>query len=110
MMVLGLVELAHNTKRYSEWDYIKKEGTKSCWDRPGAGLGETEINRLFYRLGWTKGWYKGALRDKVCGEIAGETKPEWKTIRNMAIGLVCDLDTKESNLLASGDRSGIQFL
>ncbi len=43
MMVLGLVELALNTKRCSEWDYIKKEGTKSCWDRPGAGLGETEI-------------------------------------------------------------------
>jgi hypothetical protein len=41
MMVLGLVELALNTKRCSEWDYIKKEGTKSCWDRPGAGLGET---------------------------------------------------------------------
>ncbi len=38
MMVLGLVELALNTKRCSEWDYIKKEGTKSCWDRPGAGL------------------------------------------------------------------------
>ncbi len=75
MMVLGLVELALNTKRCSEWDYIKKEGTKSCWDRPGAGLGETELNRLFYRLGWTKGWYKGALRDKVYGEIAGETKP-----------------------------------
>jgi hypothetical protein len=53
MMVLGLVELALNTKRCSEWDYIKKEGTKSCWDRPGAGLGETELNRLFYRLGWT---------------------------------------------------------
>ncbi len=47
MMVLGLVELALNTKRCSEWDYIKKEGTKSCWDRPGAGLGETELNRLF---------------------------------------------------------------
>ena len=35
------------------------KGRKSCWDRPGAGEGETELNRLFYRLGWTKGWYKG---------------------------------------------------
>ena len=87
MMVLGLVELALNTKRCSEWDYIKKEGTKSCWDRPGAGLGETELNRLFYRLGWTKGWYKGALRDKVYGEIASETKPEWKTIKTKLLEL-----------------------
>ena len=87
MMVLGLVELALNTKRCSDWDYIKKEGTKSCWDRPGAGLGETELNRLFYRLGWTKGWYKGALRDKVYGEIASETKPELKTIKTKLLDL-----------------------
>jgi len=92
MMVLGLVELALNTKRCSDWDYIKKEGTKSCWDRPGAGLGETELNRLFYRLGWTKGWYKGALRDKVYGEVAGETKPEWKTIKTKLLELARKYD------------------
>ncbi|AMV31673.1 Putative amidoligase enzyme [Pirellula sp. SH-Sr6A] len=92
MMVLGLVELALNTKRCSDWDYIKKEGTKSCWDRPGAGLGETEINRLFYRLGWTKGWYKGALRDKVYGEITGETKPDWKAIKTKLIELARKYD------------------
>lgn len=92
MMVLGLVELALNTKRCSEWDYIKKEGTKSCWDRPGAGLGETEINRLFYRLGWTKGWYKGALRDKVYGEIASETKPDWKKIKTKLLELARKYD------------------
>jgi len=92
MMVLGLVELALNTKRCSEWDYIKKEGTKSCWDRPGAGLGETELNRLFYRLGWTKGWYKGALRDKVYGEVACETKPEWKTIKTKLLELARKYD------------------
>ena len=56
MMVLGLVELALNSRRCADWDYTKKVGTKSCWDRPGAGDGETELNRLFYRLGWTKGW------------------------------------------------------
>jgi hypothetical protein len=92
MMVLGLVELALNTKRCSDWDYIKKEGTKSCWDRPGAGLGETELNRLFYRLGWTKGLYKGVLRDKVYGEIAGETKPEWKTIKTKLLDLARKYD------------------
>ena len=37
--------------------------------RPGAGEGETELNRLFYRLGWTKGWYKGADREKRYGEL-----------------------------------------
>ncbi|MEX2168074.1 MAG: amidoligase family protein [Pirellulales bacterium] len=37
MLCLGLVELALNTTRCSDWDYTKREGTKSCWDRPGAG-------------------------------------------------------------------------
>jgi hypothetical protein len=58
MMVLGMVVLALNSKRCADWDSAKKEGTKSCWDRPGAGLGETELNRLFYRLGWTRHWYR----------------------------------------------------
>jgi hypothetical protein len=79
MMVLGLVELALNTKRCAEWDYAKREGTRSCWDRPGAGQGETELNRLFYRLGWTKGWYKGALRDKAFGQAA--LAPDWRAIK-----------------------------
>ena len=88
MMVLGLVELALNTTRCADWDYTKKEGTKSCWDRPGAGYGETEINRLFYRLGWTKGWYKGELKDKKYGQIADETTtPDFKEIKKTLIGL-----------------------
>ena len=78
MMCLGLVELALNTTRCADWDYAKREGTKSCWDRPGAGEGETELNRLFYRLGWTKGWYKGALRDKVYGRLG---EHDWKAIK-----------------------------
>jgi hypothetical protein len=88
MMVLGLVELALNTTRCADWDYTKKDGTKSCWDRPGAGYGETEINRLFYRLGWTKGWYKGELKDKKYGQIADETTtPDFKEIKKTLIGL-----------------------
>jgi hypothetical protein len=82
MMCLGLIEVALNPTRCADWDYEKKEGTKSCWDRPGAGEGETELNRLFYRLGWTKGWYKGALRNKVFGQLAGEIAvPDMKTIK-----------------------------
>ncbi len=93
MMCLGLVELALNTKRCADWDYAKREGTKSCWDRPGAGIGETELNRLFYRLGWTKGWYKGLLRDKVFGEIASENaKPEWKAIKGKLLDLARKYD------------------
>ncbi|MGV3483354.1 MAG: amidoligase family protein [Planctomycetaceae bacterium] len=92
-MVLGLVELALNTKRCSDWDYAKKEGAKSCWDRPGAGMGETELNRLFYRLGWTKGWYKGDLRDKVFGEIADDTaKPNWKAIKTKLVDMARKYD------------------
>ena len=82
MMCLGLVELALTARRCSGWDYTKKEGTRSCWDKPGAGMGETELNRLFYRLGWTKGWYKGDLRGKTFGELAenGST-PNWRMIK-----------------------------
>jgi hypothetical protein len=82
MLCLGLVELALNTRRCSDWDYTKRAGTRSCWDRPGAGEGETELNRLYYRLGWTKGWYKGALRNKVFGLLAnGVACPEMKGIK-----------------------------
>jgi hypothetical protein len=82
LMVLGLVELALTSRRCADWDYARRDGTKSCWDRPGAGEGETEINRLFYRLGWTKGWYKGQLKDKRFGEIADHAaSPDWKTIK-----------------------------
>ena len=93
MLCLALVELALNSKRCPDWDYQKREGTKSCWDRPGAGDGETELNRLFYRLGWTKGWYKGALRDKIFGELAdGEGTPDWKTIKAKLLDLARKYD------------------
>jgi hypothetical protein len=81
-MCLGLVELALNTKRCSEWDYAKREGTRSCWDRPGAGEGETELNRLYYRLGWTKGWYKNELRNKRFGELSRDGQTcDWKPVK-----------------------------
>lgn len=93
MLCLGLVELALSSRRCSAWDYQKREGTKSCWDRPGAGEGETELNRLFYRLGWTKGWYKGALRDKVFGELADDqASPDWKTVKAKLLELARKYD------------------
>jgi hypothetical protein len=92
MLCLGLVELALNTKRCADWDYAKPEGTKSCWDRPGAGNGETELNRLFYRLGWTKGWYKGALRDKAFGQVG---TPDWRTIKTKLLEMARKYDASE---------------
>lgn len=96
MMSLGLVELALSSTRCADWEYTKREGARSCWDRPGAGEGETELNRLFYRLGWTKGWYKGVLRDKVFGELAGETaKPDWKAIKTKLLELARKYDAAD---------------
>jgi len=93
MMVLGLAELALSSKRCPDWEYVRDDGKRSCWDRPGAGLGETELNRLFYRLGWTKGWYKGALRNKTFGELATETtRPEWKAIKTKLLELARKYD------------------
>ena len=82
-MCLGLVELATLKTRCSAWSYSKKNPTaKSCWDRPGDG--ETELNRLFYRLGWTAGWYKGNDRHKRYGELteASDLRSDWKAIKN----------------------------
>ncbi|TWU40180.1 putative amidoligase enzyme [Novipirellula aureliae] len=92
-MCIGLVELALNTKRCSGWDYAKKPGTKSCWDRPGAGEGETELNRLFYRLGWTKGWYKGELRNKRFGELsAADQTCDWKATKRKLLEMARKYD------------------
>ena len=92
-MCLGLVELALNTRRCSGWDYNKKPGTRSCWDRPGAGEGETELNRLYYRLGWTKGWYKGDLRNKRFGELSIDGRTcDWKPVKTKLLELARKYD------------------
>lgn len=76
MMVLGLVEMALNGKRNAAWDYQPKAGKPGPWVRKGAGAGLTELNRLFYRLGWTKGH-----NPKACGVISGEGIPALKAIK-----------------------------
>ncbi len=92
-MVLGLVELALNSKRCSGWDYNKKPGTKSCCDRLPARHGQTELNRLFYRLGWTKGWYKGDLRDKRFGQLSqGDATCDWKPVKKKLLDLARKYD------------------
>ncbi len=49
----------------------------------GSANGETELTRLFYRLGWTTGWYKGADRHKRYGELAteGGPRPDWRAVK-----------------------------
>ena len=59
LMVLGLVELALKSTRCQGWDYLKPAGKATSWDRDGAG--ESELVRLFYRLGWIRGKTKGVF-------------------------------------------------
>mgnify|MGYP000707679260 CR=1 FL=1 len=93
MLSLGLVELAMTSRRRSSWDYEKREGAKSCWERKDAQVGETELNRLFYRLGWTKGWYKGANRDKRYGELRDDANtPDWKAIKSKLLEMARKYD------------------
>lgn len=93
MLCLGLVELALSARRRSSWNYEKRPGTKSCWDRSGAGEGETELRRLFYRLGWIRGWYKGADRDHRYGELRREDEtPDWKAIKSKLLEMARKYD------------------
>lgn len=97
MTCLGLIELATAKTRCSAWTYAKKKAdARSCWDRPGGG--ETELNRLFYRLGWTTGWYKGADRHKRYGELSsadGRT-PDWAAIKAKLLDMARKYD-REAN-------------
>ena len=63
------------------------------WLKDVPGEGETELNRLYYRLGWTKGWYKGALRDKRFGELSldGQTC-DWKAAKAKLLELARKYD------------------
>jgi len=94
MMCVGLVELALSARRCSSWDYTRRTGSRSCWDRPGAGDGETELNRLFYRLGWTRGWYKGANRDRRYGELrrCDGPSPDWRGIKTKLLEMAAKYD------------------
>lgn len=94
MMVLGLVELAINGKRCADWTYLKPAGTKSPWDRKDAGEGETELNRLFYRLGWTKGHTKN---NKVFGVIADAGIPELADLKAELRRLARKYDASPAN-------------
>lgn len=80
-MVLGLVQIALEGGRSASWNYEVKPGKKGPWHRDAAGPGEIELNRLYYRLGWTKGHAK-----KVYGMIENEVtvKATKKILTKMA--------------------------
>jgi hypothetical protein len=76
-MCLGLVERALTAPRKAEWDGKKKKPDGSIHLRR-SGIGQSELTRLFYCLGWTKGRV-----DHTYGDIQPdglptlkETKPE----------------------------------
>lgn len=78
-LCLGLVALSQNQKRKTSWDYASKPGKSGPWARSSRGAGETEVNRLFYRLGWTKGH-----SPKVWGLISEDGRKLKKTLRTLA--------------------------
>lgn len=65
LMCLALVEIALNSTRRVNWDY-KCRGGVPPWAR--AGEGQTELARLFYRLGWIKGHTSKAVAADLVSE------------------------------------------
>jgi hypothetical protein len=90
MLCLGLVELALEPMRCPSWEYTQRPGTRSLFERDGEG--ESEVVRLFYRLGWTKGWYKGARKDACYGDIRSAAAPTWKETKGKLIELARKYD------------------
>jgi len=84
LMVLGLVELALDSKRSVGWDYNAKPGKPGPWERGTAGHGEAEVNRLFYRLGWTKGHVKSGRKYGMTGFAPADDKAIKKEFRRLA--------------------------
>lgn len=66
LLVLGLVEVAMNGNKKTTWEWNAKPGTKPLGYVPNKP-GRTELNRLFYRLGWTIGWRSGEDRRRKFG-------------------------------------------
>lgn len=88
-MCLGLVELAHNTKRVTKW--IAKTPVASSPINRKGGAGQTEVCRLFYKLGWIKG-----RTDYVAGNVTTEEAPSFETIRKELMRLAKKYDTAVS--------------
>jgi hypothetical protein len=86
-MCLGLVELAHTSKRVTKWT-AKKPVETSPINRKG-GQGQTEVCRLFYKLGWTKG-----RTNTIAGDVAAEGAPSVEEIKKEFMRLAKKYDQR----------------
>ncbi len=86
MMCLGLVERAMVARRSTNW-VAKTPAESSPIKRGGEGL--TEVNRLFYQLGWTKG-----RTDHGYGVLAGEGIPSLKDVKAKLVEMAKKYDAR----------------
>ncbi|HEV8178153.1 MAG TPA: amidoligase family protein [Gemmatimonadales bacterium] len=88
-LCLGLVEKALSTTRAPQWE-AKQPAETSPIHRAGAG--QTELNRLFYFLGWTKG-----REAHTFGNITCEGAPKVTTCKKELMRLAKKYDAETTN-------------
>jgi hypothetical protein len=88
-LCLGIVEKALNSTQTPKWE-PKNPSEKNSITR--SGHGQTELARLFYRLGWTKGTSK-----QVYGEVLADDAPSLEEIKKELMRLARKYDGPEEN-------------
>jgi len=83
-MCLGLVELAHNSKRIAP--FVAKVPVETS-PIHRAGQGQTEVCRMFYKLGWTRG-----RTDYVSGDVDCAGAPKLQTVKKQIMRLAKQYD------------------
>jgi hypothetical protein len=86
-MCLGLVQKAHDTKRITQWANKTPVATSPI---SRSGEGQTELNRLFYALGWTKG-----RSAQVFGDLAPSELPSLKATKRQLMRLAKQYDAPQ---------------
>lgn len=86
-LALGMVEKAWATKRQPKWT-PKAVSPTSPIARKG-GVGQTELTRLYYALGWTAGRV-----DRVYGEIVGPGLPTTYGLKRQLLKLAAKYDQR----------------
>lgn len=85
LMCLALVERATEAKRTGEWAHKPIKETSPVHRN---GVGQTELTRLFYQIGWTKG-----RTNHVYGNVARPNgTPDLKTIKRELMRLAKEYD------------------
>lgn len=83
-LCLGLVELAHDSKKVTVFT-AKKPVETSPIHRDGEG--HTEVTRVFYKLGWTKG-----RASKVYGDLTAAGAPDHSEVKKEFVRLAKKYD------------------